>query len=193
MSKEDFISKLKKMKSDSKSPSIIGDTLEKIEALEKQNEELKEKIEKRDELLHGLEKTLEQNIGEKDDLKKDLTNKISDLENNIKDLESKITKLTEENVSLNKELVEMKEKSPGDSVTPVEELVKPESTSESSKTLEILCQDLQSDLNRYKKAVEKLKKENQTLKGTQKTGDTSGISEEVAELKKENEMLNNEI
>jgi len=196
MSKEDFISKLKKMKSDSKSPSVIAETLEKIEALEKQNEELKRKIDKNVGLVHSSEEILEQTIGEKDNLREDLANNkkyILDLENNMKLLESKIKTLTEENESLNKQLAEAKEKYTDDYIIPVEESVKPESTSESSKTLEILVQDLQADLNKYKKAVVKLKNEIAELKETQKIGDPSGMSKKITELKKENEMLKNEI
>ena len=210
MSKEDFISKLKKMKSDSKSPSVIAETLEKIEALEKQNIELKEKIDKNVDLVRSSEEILKKTVGEKDNLQVDLKKKndqISELENNIKSFESQgdnlkselskknsqLLDLIEENESLNRQLATAKEKLGVDYDIPVEEPEKPKPTSASSKTLEILVQDLQTDLNRYKRVIEKLKKENEEIKITQETGGAPVDSNKIMDLKKENEILKKEI
>ncbi|MFX1394023.1 MAG: hypothetical protein ACFFAH_10655 [Promethearchaeota archaeon] len=255
MSKEDFISKLKKMKSDSKSPSVIAETLEKIEALEKQNIELKEKIDKNVEIVHDSEQIIKKTVGEKDQLKEDITQKnelITTLENKIKTLESQVNtltndnealkselnsklaeaqkelkehaaptvdkelvdnltselskkksqiielqntikSLTEENEKLNKQLTAAKEKDAIDYIAPVEGTGKPETTSASTKTLEILVQDLQSDMNRYKRIIEKLKKENTDLKEAQEISGTSAEVDKIKELKKENEILKEEI
>jgi chromosome segregation ATPase len=217
MSKEDFISKLKKMKSDSKSPSVIAETLEKIEALEKQNIELKEKIDKNVDLVRSSEEILKKTVGEKDNLKVDLKKKnehISGLENTIKSFESQVDNLTYEisnknsqlldlqneikslsvdNESLNRQLARSKEKLSVDNGIPIEELEKPKPTSASSKTLEILVQDLQTDLNRYKRVIEKLKKENAELKIPQETGGAPVESYKIKDLKKENEILKKKI
>ncbi|MFX0186262.1 MAG: hypothetical protein ACFE8A_00850 [Candidatus Hodarchaeota archaeon] len=217
MSNEDFISKLKKMKSDSKSPSVIAETLEKIEALEKQNIELKEKIDKNVDLVRSSEEILKKTVGEKDNLKLDLKKKnehILELEHSIKSLESQvdnlmselskkksqlldlkneIKSLSEDNESLNRQLARAKEKLSVDYDIPVEEPEKLKTTSASSKTLEILVQDLQTDLNRYKRLIEKLKKENAELKLAQETGGAPGESDIIKNLKKENELLKKKI
>ncbi|MFW9899105.1 MAG: hypothetical protein ACFFDO_07580 [Candidatus Thorarchaeota archaeon] len=217
MSKEDFISKLKKMKSDSKSPSVIAETLEKIEVLEKQNIELKEKIDKNVDLVRSSEEILKKTVGEKDHLKLDLKKKnehISELENSIKSLESQvdnlmselskknsqlldlkneIKSLSEDNESLNRQLARAKEKLSVDYGIAVEEPEKLKTTSARSKTLEILVQDLQTDLNRYKRLIEKLKKENAELKIAQETGGASVESDRIKDLKKENEILKKKI
>lgn len=255
MSKEDFISKLKKMKSDSKSPSVIAETLEKIEALEKQNIELKEKINKNVEIVHDSEKILKKTVGEKDQLKQDLTKKnelITKLENKIRTLESqvntltndkealeselnsklaetrkepsehaappvdkelidnlsselskkksqildlqiKIKSLTEENEALNKQITNAKAKYTRDKVVLGEKPGKTEINSAGSKTLEILVQDLQSDMNKYKRIIDKLKQENTDLKEAQKISGISAETDKIEELNKENETLKDEI
>ena len=43
---EDFVGMLKRMKTDMKSPSVIGDALDKLEVLQKENEQLKEQLNK---------------------------------------------------------------------------------------------------------------------------------------------------
>lgn len=255
MSKEDFISKLKKMKSESKSPSVIADTLEKIEALEKQNIELKEKIDKNVNIVHDSEEILKKTIGEKDQLREDiamkseqmdtleikiktlesqiktltndnealkselnsklteteeqqteyttptvdkglienLTSELSKKKSQILDLQQKIRSLTEENEILNKQITDAKKKDTIDNIIPIKETGKPEITSAGSKTLEILIQDLQTDINKYKRIIEKLKKENNELKEAQKISGTSAEADKISELKKENEILKEEI
>lgn len=305
---EDFISKLKKMKSDTKSPSVIAETLEKLETLEKENTDLKEKIENDAEALKNVTKEKE-DLGNKfsmkadeiselkrenyqlitenkafrskmeeieaaakdgdlstasamskslvEDLQKKLTKKkkqVSDLQNKVNTLESqinnlkegkapsqdvveetppvkepetekassidkglldelsaeltkkktlvrdfevKIKKLTEEKESLNKQLEELKRGQDTDQVVPVEETPPPAAKAKNpaieSKTLDILIQDLQSDLNKYKKAIVKLKKENADLKKVQGKGDATVDDKEIKALKAENKSLKDEI
>ena len=128
-----------------------------------------------------------------DNLKSELSKK----KTQVNELENRISELTEENESLNKELLEKMKKLPIDYVIPVEEpkssVIKPLSTKPSSETLEILCQDLQSDLNKYKKIVEKLNKEKSELAQTIESGGFQLEPEELKILKRDNEELKNEL
>ena len=128
-----------------------------------------------------------------DNLKSELSKK----KTQIDELGKKIGELTEENESLNKELLEKIKKLPIDYVVPVEEpkssVIKPQSTKPSSETLEILCQDLQTDLNKYKRIVDKLNKEKSGLAQTIESGGFQLEPEEVKIIKRENEELKNEL
>ena len=94
-------------------------------------------------------------------------------------------------------MVEKLKKLPIDYVVPVEQpkpsVIKPQSTQPSSQTLEILCQDLQTDLNKYKRIVEKLTNEKSELEQAMERGGFQLEPEEIKVLKKENEDLKNEI
>lgn len=128
-----------------------------------------------------------------DNLKSELSKK----KTQVNELENRISELTEETEALNKELLEKMKKLPIDYVVPVEEpkssVIKPLSTKPSSETLEILCQDLQSDLNKYKKIVEKLNKEKSELAQTIESGGFQLEPEELKILKRDNEELKNEL
>ena len=128
-----------------------------------------------------------------DNLKSELSKK----KTQIDELGKKIGELTEENESLNKELLEKIKKLPIDYVVPVEEpkssVIKPQSTKPSSETLEILCQDLQTDLNKYKRIVDKLNKDKSELAQTIESGGFQLEPEEVKIIKRENEELKNEL
>jgi chromosome segregation ATPase len=128
-----------------------------------------------------------------DDLKSELSKKKSQID----ELEVKITELTKENEALNQELVEKLKKLPIDYVVPVEQpkpsVIAPQSTQPTSQTLEILCQDLQTDLNKYKRIVEKLSTEKSELEQAMERGGFQLEPEEIKTLKKENEDLKNEI
>ncbi|MFX1327001.1 MAG: hypothetical protein ACFE91_02510 [Promethearchaeota archaeon] len=277
---EDFISLWrKKMEVEKDRSSAIGETLERIKEVEKENEELRNKIKMNIDLFSKTEEivrnTLEENERLKRELKQagmkggikvsevqqktiDLTNKVKSLEQNlaekekelglrineinklkmkiqtistpakpldkpisetesivtkelidnlqselskkkkqIDDLESKIKDLTEENKALNEQLLEKMKKLPIDYVVPVEtpksSVIKPQSVKPSSSTLEILCQDLQIDLNKYKKIVDKLNKEKSELEQAIQNGGFKLEPEDIKELKKENEQLKIEI
>ncbi|MFX1502490.1 MAG: hypothetical protein ACFFDH_16130 [Promethearchaeota archaeon] len=274
---EDFISLWrKKMESDITTPSAIGETLERIKELEKENKELRNKIQENIELISKTEKiikntieenerlkeqikqggmtsgedinniqqenvqlnntiiTLERNLTEKEveirarnneitELKIKLEENMKLLNNSAPDKDSEVTKalvdnlqselskkkdqideyekkvkdLTNENESLNQQLIEKMKKLPIDYVVPVEQpkssVIAPQSTKPSSQPLEILCQDLQTDLNKYKKIVEKLNKEKSELEQTLESGGFTLEPEEIKELKRENEELKNEI
>ncbi len=269
---EDFISLWrKKMETEINKPSAIGETLDRIKQVEKDNEELRNKIKENIELISKTEKiissTIEENERLKEQLKQggmssginmselqqknsDLNAKIMNLEqnfaekeaelraknivitelnnklettststkmdsgvtttiieelksnlvknkNHIDGLEKKVNDLTEENEALNQQLVEKMKKLPIDYVVPVEppksSVIKPQSTKPTAQTLEILCQDLQQDLNKYKRIVEKLNKDKGDLEQTLESGGYQLEPDEIKELKKENEELKNDL
>jgi chromosome segregation ATPase len=320
---EDFVGMLKKMKTNMKSPSVIGDALDKLEILQKENEHLKEQLNKSINLIHSSEKVLQKALDEKERLKEDgriameklgediidLKNQNSDLQNlllgkneefqqkekeisglktiaetvskeleakkkgipqtdsaisqalvedlsselskrrvqisnyenqiktleaqiegftqdlnmykskgeiiaqpqeispelakkdiyiyeleeRIRNLEQHIAELAEENANLNKKITEQQSAWAVDYVVPVVEATttakKPEPAPTSVSTLEKLCQDLQSDLNRYKKILDSLKVENKELKKTLEAGGVSTDFEEINDLRNENISL----
>jgi len=65
----------------------------------------------------------------------------------------------------------------------------PELTSTSVSTLEILCQDLQSDLNKYKRIMDSLKVENKELRKALEQGGVSPDIKELTDLRNENISL----
>ncbi len=277
---EDFISLWrKKMETEIQKPSAIGETLDRIGEVEKENEDLRNKIKQNIELISKTEeivkKTLEENERLKEEVKKAgiadgknvheiqqeklelnnkvksitnsliekdeqirtkvnelalLQNKISDLskqlestassisekeeginqalidelkselakrKSQINEFEQKIERLTEENKSLNEMLIEKEKVQQVDYVVPVDTsksaVIKPIPPQTSSKILEILCQDLQADLNKYKKIIDKLTLEKTELQETVEAGGFQLEPEELKELKKENEELKTEL
>lgn len=276
---EDFASLWrKKIKDDPNKPSAIGETLLRLNEIEKENEELREIIKGNIDLITHTEeivkKTIEenerlksqlrdtstlekgkiyaiqqvnqelnnkmkgffQNIKEKEveikaktsqiidlnlkledaqkqivslkestpktdtktnELINDLQSELTQKKSRIVELEQNISRLSVNISSLNEKLIEKEKLSPVDYVNPVEipktEVIKPQPTQTSPNTLEMLCQDLQADLNKYKKTVDKLNKEKSDL---QNTIDTKGVKfepEEIDELKKENEEIKIEL
>ncbi len=109
---------------------------------------------------------------------------ISELESNIKDLNTKITEL-------NEKLIEKETKSSVETLKP--QVIKPQPSQTSSRPLEILCQDLQADLNKYKRIVDNLTKEKSELKQKFENGGFKLEPEEITELKNENEALKIEL
>ena len=277
---EDFITLWrKKMETEIKKPSAIGQTLDKMKEMEEENELLRNKIKENIQLITRTEEIIKSTIDENERLKaqlqqagstggnnisnthqenielnnkvisleKDLTEKevelqaknheiidlktkldvvsrslesmsdtlintsselttplINDLKSElikkksqIEELEKKIDDLNEENQALNKQLIEKMKKLPIDYVVPVEStkpsVIRPQSTQASAHTLEILCQDLQSDLNKYKRIVDKLNKEKSELESAIEGGGIKLEPDELKILKKENEALKDEL
>ena len=273
---EDFIGLWrKKMGNEIDKPSAIGETLERIKEVEKENELLRNKIKDNIELISKTEQiiksTIEENKRLKEQLKQgglssginasDLQQKIVTLnitiinlekklaekevelrarsnekieletkleatsksivrstttdsgvttalinnlkselakkKNQIDELENKINELTEENEVLNQQLLEKMKSLPIDYVIPVEQpkpsVIRPQSTQPSTETLERLCQDLQQDLNKYKRTFETLTKEKDELRKTLESGGYQLEPEEIKVLKKENESLKNDL
>jgi chromosome segregation ATPase len=284
---EDFISLWrKKMETEMKKPSVIGDTLERIKDVEKENEDLRNKIKQNIDLLSRTEKVIKETIEENERLKEQLKQKpigssvaneiikqeniklkekikqierlnlekdeelnekereiaeliiesystqrqpeptpsivtdsestvtnalieelqselskkklvITEFEKSNKTKDIKINELMEENKSLNEQLLEKLKSLPIDYVVPVETIKEPEiksqSTQSPSTTLELLCQDLQSDLNRAKGIIKQLTEDKSELKQALEKGGFQLEPNEIKELKKENDDLRNEI
>jgi len=172
-----------------KTESIVKKAIDDKEQLEKEIRAKEEKLKKKTEELSMLkiESTIPSassespapaitqadlvvNISLIEDLQSQLSkrkNQIRDFENLIKINESRIQELTKANESLMSEI----------------------EARTSSEPLEQLCKDLQDEINRYKRTVEKLKEENQSLKEDAEKSKQKG---KIAELKKENEELKEE-
>ena len=131
------------------------------------------------------------------ELIEELKSELSKKKSQVSELEQKNVALSSEISNLNEKLIEKETKAPVDYVIPVETpkstIIKPQPTQISSATLEILCQDLQADLNKYKKIVEKL---NQDKSELQQAINQDGVQiepDELKELKKENEQLRSDL
>ena len=168
---EDFISKLKKMKSNMKSQSVIGETLGKIEILEKENAELKAKITKNSELVEEKEKTLKKFEEDKIKIEQDFNkqkDEVSNLSKKAKDQEEKVKQLTRDNTSLNNKLQKItKEKESLDlklkeleKSGKVEKVQTPASGIDMSKGL---IEDLQSQLTKKKRQTAELEEKTNRL------------------------------
>ncbi|MFX0042123.1 MAG: hypothetical protein ACFE8L_04350 [Candidatus Hodarchaeota archaeon] len=284
---EDFITLWrKKMENEMKKPSVIGDTLERIKDVEKENEELRNKIKQNIDLLSRTEKVIKETIEENERLKQQLKQQpiestvaneimkqeniklkekikqlermnlekdqelnekekeiaelriesyttprqleptssitsdsettvtttlieelqselskkklmITEFEEFIKTKDKHINELTEENKSLNEQLLEKLKSLPIDYVVPVETIkgpeVQPQTTQTTPNTLELLCQDLQSDLNRAKGVIKQLTEEKSELQQALNQGGFQLEPDEIKELKKENKDLRIEI
>jgi len=268
---EDFISLWKKkMETENNSrPSVIGETMNKVEVLQRENEELRKKIAENVQLIEKTENVLKEAAKEKEQLKiekeqslqgikirmsqmesenAELSNKVKSMEqsalekdqeistlhktianlqrgdqkdvnlaiieelkseltkykSHISDLERDILEKKNENEELQKQLVEKLKSLPIDYVVPVENsqqtVIKPSPPENRALPLETLCQDLQSDLNKYKKIIEKLKQEKSELrtalegKGVQlKAGDIQKLQQENETLKNDLATLQNQI
>ena len=284
---EDFISLWrKKMENGESKPSVIRETLEKIKEVEKENDDLRNKIKQNIELISRSEQAIKNAIEENERLKKELVQRplktdtnidkikqenenyrekvknleeiilekeeqiqnieyqlsewkmkslstpldseaqvnpdlenelnvtknlvkdlqselsrkkaiITELENNLNTSDSKIKELIDENEALNRQLVEKLKKLTIDYVVPVESPDKADSKVEPTETtgisLEILCQDLQADLNRAKRSIQKLTEEKNELQKAIQLGGIQLEPEDIKEIKEENENLKNEL
>ncbi|MFW9895681.1 MAG: hypothetical protein ACFFD7_07745 [Candidatus Thorarchaeota archaeon] len=128
-----------------------------------------------------------------EDLKSELSNRktqVVELEKNVEELNTRIAEL-------NEKLIEKETTSHVDYVIPVEtkktEVLKPQPVQASTNTLEILCQDLQADLNKYKRIVDNLTKEKTELENTLKSEGIELNFGELNELKNENKALKMEV
>ena len=77
--------------------------------------------------------------------------------------------------------------------TPKPPVIKPILVQTSPSTLETLRQDLQSDLNKYKKIVDKLKREKGDLQNSINSGGVQFAPKELEEFKQENQVLKTEL
>jgi len=111
----------------------------------------------------------------------------------IQNLENKTTELSNEVERLNQDIVEELKSKPVDFVVqtsaPEQKVIKPLPPKTSTIPLESLCKDLQSDLTKYKRIVENLKKEKNHLKNALEGKNISLTDNEFEPLEKENELL----
>jgi len=131
------------------------------------------------------------------DLIEDLQSELSRRKSQVSELESNIEESNAKISLLNDKLIEKESKPPVDFDIPVEppkpEVIKPQPTQVSPGTLELLCQDLQSDLNKYKRIVDNLTKEKSSLKEKLESGGIKLEPEGITEIKNENEALKTEL
>ena len=254
---EDFISLWKKKLATEKTPSLIGD-------IQKENEQLRNKIAANIDLITKSEEILKKAVEEKEKLKiekneavaeiamqiNDLEQENSELGNKIKsmvklllekdeeikskdkldlnlqsqaptqirtdsmtenaiidqlkseisnkditvqNLEGKTIELSNEVERLKKDYEEELKSKSADVVVqasaPEQKVIKPMPPEISTLPLESLCQDLQSDLTKYKRIVENLKKEKNELKNALEGKEISLTNSEFEPLEKENELL----
>ena len=258
---EDFISLWKKKLATEKTPSLIGD-------IQKENEQLRNKIAANIDLITKSEEILKKAVEEKEKLKiekneavaeiamqiNDLKQENSELGNKIKSmvklllekdeeikskgslilnlqsqaptqigtdsmtenaiidqLKSEISKkdITVQNlegktIELSNEVERLKKDYEGElksksadvvvqASAPEQKVIKPMPPEISTVPLESLCQDLQSDLTKYKRIVENLKKEKNELKNALEGKEISLTNSEFEPLEKENELLKKEL
>ena len=123
----------------------------------------------------------------------ELKSEISKKDKSIQNLQHKTTELSNEVERLNRDYEEELKSKPVDYVVqtspPEQKVIKPMPPETSTNPLDILCQDLQSDLTKYKRIVENLKKEKIELKNALEGKDVNLIDNEFEPLEKENELL----
>ena len=258
---EDFISLWKKKLATENTPSLIGD-------IQKENEQLRNKIAANIDLITKSEEILKKAVGEKEKLKiekdeavaeiamqlnnlkqenSELGNKIKSmvkllLENDeeikskdtlilhsqtqattqigtdsitenaiieelkselskkdivIKNLENKTIELSNEVERLKQDYEEELKSKPVDFVVqasaPEQNVIKPMPPETPTIPLESLCKDLQSDLTKYKRIIENLKKEKNELKNALEGKDIIPIDSDFEPLEKENELLKKQL
>jgi len=132
-----------------------------------------------------------------DGIIEELKSEISKKDIIIKNLESKTTELSNEVERLNQNYLEELKSKPLDFVVqasaPQQKVIKPMPPESSTQPLEALCQDLQSDLTKYKRIVENLKKEKNELKSALEGKDINLTDKEFEPLEKENELLKKQL
>jgi len=163
-----------------------------------------EEIKAKDSLISDLQKTRISTSGSttpvNNALVEELQSDLNKRKSNVTNLESKISLLSEEINSLNKQLVEKMKNEPVDYVLQVEPpkppeppVIKPLHPEPSLMPLEALCKDLQSDLTKYKRAIDKLTKEKSQLKNALEEKGFQFSSQDLESLKEENESLKKDL
>lgn len=250
---EDFVTLWKNKSQENNQPSIISETMNHLESLKKENDDLRKKIAENIELISKSEEVIKNISNDREHMRieheesiMDLTMRVNNLErenvelgNKVKSMvkvlmekDEEIKKLNDqinsENTGvnekikidlskknetidiLNKQILEMKDeneklqaqllekiKSVPTFVLPVEseedKALKPLPPERSNQPLELLCQDLQTDLNKYKKIIEQLNQEKNQLKSALEGEGITFNVEELNTLKNENEVLRKDL
>jgi len=165
----------------------------KIKSMVKLLLEKDEEIKSKDKLILNLESQATSQIGSNsmtenaiiDQLKSEISKKDIIVQN----LERKTIELSNEVERLNEELKSKSADVVVQASAPEQKVIKPLPPEISTIPLESLCQDLQSDLTKYKRIVENLKKEKNELKNALEGKDISLTDSEFEPLEKENELL----
>ena len=173
----------------------------KVKSMIKVLIEKDEEIKAKDKVITNLQGTsripVQAETKEDNALVDELRSQIIDKNSIIQDLETKTSDLEQEIEKLNEQLIEKLRSQPADYVVeisaPEPSVIKPQPPESSSKPLEILCQDLQSDLTKYKRIIENLKKEKTELKSTLEGKGIQFSDKELEELKNENESLKSDL
>ncbi|MHA1982370.1 MAG: hypothetical protein ACTSXN_14925 [Promethearchaeota archaeon] len=256
---EDFMTLWKNKNEQKNNPPVIGDNLNQMNVLRKENQDLRNKISENialisrtEDIIKNLSTEKERLRVEKEEALMDLTMRVSNLEKEnldlgkkvksmvklllekdeeikrlesigvtiltptndstdltnelelqinqknlfILSLEKEVSDLTTKNEELNAQIIEKIKNMPTDHVTPVNrprETIKPLTPKGSSIPLESLCQDLQADLNKYKKIIEQLTQDKSQLIGLMENQGSGLDIEEVKVLKSENEELKRDV
>jgi uncharacterized protein YukE len=173
----------------------------KVKSMVKLLLEKDEEIKTKDKLLSNLQAAAGTQVGvgstSNDALVEELRTQIIDKNSIIKDLDVKVSDLTKEIERVNEELVEKLREKPVDYVVevspPEPPVIKPLPPESPSQPLEILCQDLQSDLTKYKRIIDKLKQEKTELTSALEGKGVKLSDKDLEVLKKENEALKKDL
>ena len=176
--------------------SIMDLTL-RVDNLERENVELGNKVknmvkvlmEKDEEIKKLNDQINSKNLIANERIKSDLSKK----NETIEVLNKRILELKDENENLQAQLVEKIKYVPTSVEQAENKTLKPLPPESSSEPLELLCQDLQADLNKYKKIIEQLNQEKNQLKDALgREGITFNV-EELNTLKNENITLRKDL
>jgi len=169
----------------------------KIKSMVKLLLEKDEEIKSKDKVILNLESQATTELGTgsmtENAIIDQLKSEISKKDIIVQNLEHKMTELSNEVERLNQDYDEELKSKPVDLAVqvsaPEQKVIKPMPPEISTIPLESLCQDLQSDLTKYKRIVENLKKEKNELKNALEGKDISLTDSEFEPLEKENELL----
>ena len=181
----------------------------RLNQLEAENAELSDKVKsmvqlnlEKDKEINNLHTTISNlQEGNQNDVNlaiiQELKLELTKYKQHITDLEQDLLEKKEENEELQKQLVEKMKSLPIDYVLPVKSpdssVIIPSPPESPSIPLEALCQDLQTDLNKHKKIIDKLQQENSELKSTLEGKDIQFTGGDIQNLQQENEALKNDI
>jgi len=168
----------------------------KIKSMVKLLLEKDEEIKLKDTLLLNSQTQATTQIGinstAENELIEEMKSEISKRDVTIQNLENKTTKLSHEVERLSRDLEEQLKSKPVDfivqSTVPEQKIIKPLPPETNSQPLDALCQDLQTDLTKYKRIVENLKKDKKELKNALEGKGLSLAKNNFEPLEKKNEI-----
>ncbi|MHA1240242.1 MAG: hypothetical protein ACTSQU_05550 [Promethearchaeota archaeon] len=173
----------------------------KVKSMIKLLLEKDEEIKSKDNLILNFQSQATTQIGQgsmtENGIIEELKSEISKRDISIQNLERKTTELSNEIEQLTQNYEEELKSKPIDFVVQAsaseQKVIKPMPPESSTQPLETLCQDLQSDLTKYKRIVENLKKEKNELKSALEGKGVNLTDNEFESLEKENELLKKQL